>query len=275
MVEYKPLELQRSARLIYTTNACIADYKRPYISIIDGVTMGAGAGLSIHGKYRIATERTTFAMPEVAVGLTPDVGASHFLPRLEGKLGLFLGLTGFRLKGYDVLSAGLATHYVLSQRIPDLERELLASDGGNIEEILLKYSSSERRRALSVDLATINKCFSAERVEDIIKSLEVNSSEFAQSTLKTLLKMPPTSLKTTKRSFDQGKDLSLKECLKVEMRLITRHIFNGDFKEAVRAFFVEKDQKPKWSPGTLEEVTDQYVDSFFAEFPKEHDELRF
>lgn len=262
-------------RCEYTNNALIADYKKPYVAIIDGITMGGGVGLSVHGKYRVATERTLFAMPETAIGLFPDVGGSYFLPRLPGKLGLFLGLTGFRLRGQDVFKVGVATHYVPSSRIPDLEKELLASNGSNVEEILAKYHSLESQPfILEPHLALINKCFSANKVEEILRHLREDGSEFAKNTLGLLAKMSPTSMKVTKRLLDLGKDLDLKECLKIEFRLAVHHTQGSDFQEGVRALLIDKDQKPNWNPRTLEEVTHHHVDSFFDKLA-DVDELKF
>lgn len=277
MVDYGTEALQDSARLMYQTIARINDLEglgRSYISIMDGITMGGGLGVAICGKYRVATERSMLAMPEAAVGLSPDVGTSYFFSRLQGQLGLFLGLTGFRLKGYDVLKAGLATHYVPSTSIPQLEHELLA--GSDIERTLSKFASVDNKTfSLEPHLTVINKCFSADTVEEIFKGLRADNSDFAKATLKSLSKAAPTSLKTTKRAFDQGKNLDLKQCLKTDLRIITRHLMSADFKEGVRAFFVDKDQKPNWNPKTPEEVSDQQVDLYFKPFLNENDELKF
>ncbi|KAM7363564.1 3-hydroxyisobutyryl-CoA hydrolase isoform 1-T1 [Cochliomyia hominivorax] len=253
----------------YTTNALIGNYTIPYIALIDGITMGGGVGLSVHGKYRVATERTLFAMPETAIGLFPDVGGSYFLPRLQGKLGLYLGLTGVRLKGEDVLKAGIATHYCDSSKIAELETALLnCPDADEVPEILNKFNNpSTKPFALEAHLDQINKCFAAESVEEIIENLKIDGSEWATKTKEVLLKMSPTSLKVTFRQLELGSKLSLPQCLNMEYRIVVRHLENSDFKEGVRALLIDKDQKPQWNPKTLEAVTEERVQSFFAKLP--------
>ncbi|XP_037943294.1 3-hydroxyisobutyryl-CoA hydrolase, mitochondrial-like [Teleopsis dalmanni] len=186
IVEQGPTEESKSFfREEYTTNALIGNYKIPYIALIDGIVMGGGVGLSVHGKYRVATERTLFAMPETAIGLFPDVGGSHFLPRLQGKLGLYLGLTGQRLKGDDVLKAGVATHYCESAKLSELEQDLLnCGDSEEVPDILQKYHKPTAKDfLLKPHLEQINKCFTAECVEEIIENLQKDGSEWANKTL--------------------------------------------------------------------------------------------
>lgn len=168
----------------YATNALIGNYKIPYIALIDGITMGGGVGLSVHGKYRVATERTLFAMPETAIGLFPDVGGSHFLPRLQGKLGLYLGLTGVRLKGDDVLKAGIATHYCDSSKLGELEEALLnCPDADELPDLLGKFNTPTKKEfVLQPVVEQINKCFTAESVEEILENLKTDGSEWAKKT---------------------------------------------------------------------------------------------
>lgn len=175
----------------YTTNALIGNYKIPYIAIIDGITMGGGVGLSVHGKYRVATDRTLFAMPETAIGLFPDVGGSYFLPRLQGKLGLYLGLTGHRLRGADVFHAGISTHYCDSSKIPELETALLnCPDADEVPDLLQKFHSKpEKPFSLEPFLDQINKSFNASSVEEIISNLEKDDSDWAKKTLKVSVTM--------------------------------------------------------------------------------------
>ncbi|XP_037815643.1 3-hydroxyisobutyryl-CoA hydrolase, mitochondrial isoform X1 [Lucilia sericata] len=270
VVESGPSEESKSFfREEYTTNALIGNYTIPYIALIDGITMGGGVGLSVHGKYRVATERTLFAMPETAIGLFPDVGGSYFLPRLQGKLGLYLGLTGVRLKGEDVFKAGIATHYCESSKIADLETALLnCPDADEVPEILNKFNNpSPKPFALEPHLDQINKCFAGESVEEIIENLKRDGSEWATKTKEVLLKMSPTSLKVTFRQLELGAKLSLPQCLNMEYRIVVRHLENSDFKEGVRALLIDKDQKPQWNPKTLEAVTEERVQSFFAKLP--------
>ncbi|XP_017067793.1 3-hydroxyisobutyryl-CoA hydrolase, mitochondrial isoform X1 [Drosophila eugracilis] len=270
LVEAGPTDESKSFfREEYSTNALIGNYKIPYIAIIDGITMGGGVGLSVHGKYRVATDRTLFAMPETAIGLFPDVGGSYFLPRLQGKLGLYLGLTGYRLRGGDVFFSGIATHYCDSSKIPDLETELLnCPDADDVPELLQKFHSTpEKPFSLQPFLEQINKNFSADCVEGILENLQNDGSEWAKKTLETLSKMSPTSMKVTFRQLELGSQLSLAQCLIMEYRLAVRHLERSDFKEGVRALLIDKDQKPLWQPTKLADVTDEHVQWFFRKLP--------
>ncbi|XP_034937617.1 3-hydroxyisobutyryl-CoA hydrolase, mitochondrial [Chelonus insularis] len=252
-------------RAEYTLNHLIGTFKKPYVALISGITMGGGVGLSVHGKYRVATENTLFAMPETAIGLFPDVGGSYFLPRLRGKLGYFLGLTGHRLKGEDVKLAGIATHFVPSTKLEALTEALLAPGDEEVGKIINKFENpSSREFSLEKHLKQIDHCFSANTVEGIIDNLKKDDSEWAKEVLTNLAKMSPTALKITKKALDIGKNLSLAECLKMDYRLACAACDKkSDFYEGVRALLVDKDQNPKWNPKTLEEVTDEYISSKF------------
>jgi 3-hydroxyisobutyryl-CoA hydrolase len=198
----------------YKMNELIGSFRKPYIAIIDGITMGGGVGLSVHGKYRVATERTMFAMPETAIGLFPDVGGSYFLPRLNGKLGLYLGLTGFRLKGRDVQKAGVATHYIESSKLDELETELVGCQSDlAVSKILYKYSSlfkDTTEFVLAPNIEKINKCFAGNTVEEIFKNLENDGSAWATKTLDTMKKMSPTSMKVTQKQLELGEHMTLR-----------------------------------------------------------------
>lgn len=181
-----PLVGQTFFRTEYAMNYTIGTLTIPYIALIDGITMGGGVGLSVHGKYRVATERTLFAMPETAIGLFPDVGGSYFLPRLQGQLGLYLGLTGYRLKGKDVLSAGIATHYCDSAKIEELEQALLStSSADKVESVLSTFcvKQSDSKFALADHLEQINRCFDAPSVEKILENLKNDGSDWATKTI--------------------------------------------------------------------------------------------
>ncbi|XP_026231869.1 3-hydroxyisobutyryl-CoA hydrolase, mitochondrial isoform X1 [Anabas testudineus] len=256
----------------YILNNAIGTCRKPYIALIDGITMGGGVGLSVHGRFRVATEKTLFAMPETAIGLFPDVGGGHFLPRLRGKLGLFLALTGFRLKGRDVQRAGVATHFVESKKIPDLERELVelkSSSAENVSRVLDSYQNqstldSEKPFVLHQHMSDIDRLFSSSSVEGILQNLKADGSEFSKKQAEILSKMSPTSLKITYKQLQAGASLSLQDVLVMEYRLSQACMRGRDFYEGVRAVLVDRDQNPKWNPSTLEEVSDQSVDQCFS-----------
>ncbi|CAJ1078708.1 -hydroxyisobutyryl-CoA hydrolase%2C mitochondrial [Xyrichtys novacula] len=256
----------------YILNNAIGTFKKPYIALIDGITMGGGVGLSVHGRFRVATEKTLFAMPETAIGLFPDVGGGYFLPRLQGKLGLFLALTGFRLKGRDVQRAGVATHFVESKKIPELEKELVDLKSPSNEDVSKVLDSYQNQSSLDSDkpfvldkhISDINRLFSSGSVEGIVQNLRADGSEFAKKQAETLAKMSPSSLKITYKQLQAGANLSLQEVLVMEYRLTQACMKGFDFYEGVRAVLVDKDHSPKWNPSTLEELPDQTVDQWFC-----------
>uniref|UniRef100_A0AAQ5Z8N3 3-hydroxyisobutyryl-CoA hydrolase n=1 Tax=Amphiprion ocellaris TaxID=80972 RepID=A0AAQ5Z8N3_AMPOC len=235
----------------YILNNTIGAYRKPYIALIDGITMGGGVGLSVHGRFRVATEKTLFAMPETAIGLFPDVGGGYFLPRLQGKLGLFLALTGFRLKGRDVQRAGLATHFVESKKT-QLE----------LQQFFFFQRISTFCFVYHVSLSPPIRLFSASSVEGIMQNLKADGSEFAKKQI--LSKMSPMSMKITYKQLQAGAALSLPDVLVMEYRLSQACMRGCDFYEGVRAVLVDKDHNPKWNPSTLEEVSDHSVDQCFS-----------
>ncbi|KAL4119591.1 hypothetical protein QTP88_012390 [Uroleucon formosanum] len=254
----------------YSVDSIIGKYKIPYVSLIDGITMGGGVGISVHGKYRVATEKTLFAMPETAIGLFCDVGGSYVLSRMDKHLGVMLGLTGSRLKGSDVAKVGIATHYVHSSKIDDLRTKLIEDvrdPGIVLAENTEDLDTVEFTLAPLVD--KIDSIFSHERVEAIVEALRADGSDWAKGMLKMLSEVSPTGLKITRKEILKGKNLSLDECLKMEYRLAykcTEAKYSTDFYEGVRALLIDKDRNPKWCPASLEEVKDEIIDKYFEPF---------
>uniref|UniRef100_A0A668A144 3-hydroxyisobutyryl-CoA hydrolase n=1 Tax=Myripristis murdjan TaxID=586833 RepID=A0A668A144_9TELE len=266
----------------YILNHAIGTCKKPYIALIDGITMGGGVGLSVHGRFRVATEKTLFAMPETAIGLFPDVGGGYFLPRLEGKLGLFLALTGFRLKGRDVQRAGVASHFVEAQKIPALEKELVhlkSPSAEDVSRLLDSYQSQVRKQGYLQGNHTVLwpflpfRLFSSSSVEGILQNLKADGSPFAKKQAETLSKMSPISLKITYKQLQAGASLSLQDVLVMEYRLSQACMRGCDFYEGVRALLIDKDQSPKWNPSSLEEISDQSVEECFSSLGQK--DLRF
>ncbi|XP_069790777.1 3-hydroxyisobutyryl-CoA hydrolase, mitochondrial isoform X2 [Narcine bancroftii] len=253
----------------YVLNNAIGNCQIPYVALIDGIMMGGGVGLSVHGHFRVATEKTLFAMPETGIGLFPDVGGGYFLPRLEGKLGLFLALTGFRIKGRNVHEAGVATHFVKSEKIQALEKDLVSLKSPSKEDVadlLNSYhvkSKDDDKFVLAEHMDKINRLFKVNSVEEIIENLKEDGSPFALQHLEILKKMSPTSLKITFQQLEEGARKNLSEVLIMEYRLSQACMRGHDFYEGVRAVLIDKDQNPKWKPATLEEVTEEYLSSCF------------
>ncbi|XP_043104187.1 3-hydroxyisobutyryl-CoA hydrolase, mitochondrial [Puntigrus tetrazona] len=256
----------------YILNNAIATYKKPFVALIDGITMGGGVGISVHGRFRVATEKTLFAMPETGIGLFPDVGGGYFLPRLKGKLGLFLGLTGFRLKGRDVQRVGLATHFVQSDKIASLEKDLVdlkSPSDSDVVQLLDSYQQqsnldAEKPFVLQEQTEAIDRLFSAGSMEEIMENLKKDGSAFALKQIETLAKMSPTSLKLTFRQIQDGARMSLQEVLVMEYRLSQACMRGHDFFEGVRAVLIDKDHSPKWKPSTLSEVSEQAIEECFS-----------
>ncbi|KYQ53983.1 3-hydroxyisobutyryl-CoA hydrolase, mitochondrial [Trachymyrmex zeteki] len=211
------------------------------------------------------------AVPETAIGLFPDAGATYFLPRLKGKLGIYLGLTGYKLKDVDVLFAGIATHFVPSEKLTDLKRDLLTLREVDIEFVLNKYQPKLNHEfSLASHMSQIENYFSAPTVEEIIERLKKDNSDWAQKNINVLLKMSLSSLKITKRAIDEEKEKSLADCLKIEFRLAcTALTRDGDFYEGVRALLIDKDRKLVWKPTSLTDVTNEYLNKRFAVLPVE------
>lgn len=259
----------------YVMNARIAHFPKPYIALIDGIVMGGGVGVSVHGSHRIATERTLFAMPETGIGLIPDVGGSYFLPRLPGKLGLYLGLSGARLKAADTLYAGVATHYVPADRLGELKAALRAAPirgAADVEAVLKDFVADAGAPSLAEHRAVIDQAFAAATVEAIVAALTATGDDWALKVRDTLLSKSPTSLKLTNRQLRDGARLDFDDCMRMEYRIVCRLMQDHDFFEGVRAVILDKDNTPKWRPARLEDVSAAEVERHFASLGA--DELR-
>ncbi len=252
----------------FLLNRNIHKLEKPWIAIVDGITMGGGVGLSVHGRFQVATERTIFAMPETGIGYFPDVGASYFLSRLPSEIGTFLGLTGARLNGRDMLELGIASHYIHSKNIDAvlLGLRALPSGEGNKEyicDLLEKFSLKEKGDLVTEHEEVIKQCFSKNSVEDIFTALEQAGSEWAEHILDSLRRKCPRSLKVTLRQLTEGRTLDFDNCMIMELRLALRFMKEHDFYEGVRAMLVDKDFRPDWRPLRLNEIEDEEVEKFF------------
>jgi len=245
----------------------IHHFAKPYIAIIDGITMGGGAGVSVNGAYRVATEHTLFAMPETGIGLFPDVGATRFLNRCPGHIGRYLGMTGARLNAADAVYCGFATHFVARNRVAQMVAALAESfDAG----VLDSYSIDSGPAPLAALQPAIDGCFAGDSVEGILDALaaEVAGDDvyagWAEEMRASLLAKSPTSLKITLRQLTIGRDYDLEAALALEYRL-TQHVMAAhDFYEGIRAALIDRDRKPQWRPATLDEVSDNMIDAYFA-----------
>ncbi|WP_235735296.1 enoyl-CoA hydratase/isomerase family protein [Nocardioides alcanivorans] len=246
----RPEESDRFFATEYEVNAKLGDHPVPIVSLIDGICMGGGLGISVHGPFRVVTSNASFAMPETRIGFFPDVGGSYFLPRLPGHIGAYLGLTGARIDAADALAIGMATHLVAPADLTTIP-DLLAAHDGPIDSVL---------RALAPDIGLpstlmthreqIDHCFGAATVTGIIERLERDGSPWAQGTLEMLHAVSPQSLAVTLELMAWGRERSLTDCLAMERAAARDVVLSADFIEGVRAALVDKDRAPTWSEFT-------------------------
>jgi enoyl-CoA hydratase len=255
----------------YRLNAFIKTYPKPYIALMGGIDMGGGVGVSVNGSHRVASERLVFAMPETGIGLFPDVGGTYFLPRCPGEIGMYLGLTGQRLKAADAIYAGIADVFVASENFETLKSRLASGQG--FDAALDGIKSDAGEASLVAQRTNIDRHFSKGSVAEIIASLEADGGEWASKTLGVLATKSPTSLLVTYAQVRAGASLSFDEAMKLEFRLTNRFMRGHDFYEGVRAIIIDKDQAPKWKPATLDAVSAGDVAAYFATLGD--DELRF
>jgi enoyl-CoA hydratase len=253
----------------YRLNRRIHRYAKPYLALIDGIAMGGGLGLSVHGRYRVVTERASVAMPETAIGLFPDVGGSWFLDRAPGQIGLYLALTGARLTGADVLHAGLGTHFVPSGDLPAL---LDALQRVSPEAALRRFAVDPGPAPLAALQLRIDRCFAPPTIEGILEALE-EEGEWGRGIAADLARKSPTSLKATLRLLRVTHRHDIEFCLRTEFRLVQRIMAGHDFYEGIRALLVDKDHAPRWRPSDLADVSDGEIDALFA--PLASGELTF
>jgi enoyl-CoA hydratase/carnithine racemase len=261
----KHAEMRQFWRDEYPLNAVIKNYRKPYVALIDGVVMGGGVGVSVHGSHRVAGDRFQFAMPEVGIGFFPDVGATWFLPRMPGALGAYCGLTGERFAIADALAAGIATHRVPSARFP----ELLDGLAGTVpvDALLAAFSEPAGEGPIKTHRAAIDRLFAASSVEDILAALDRETgadADWAAKTAATVRTKSPLSLKIALEQVRRGKAWDFATCMGAEFRIVSRIVEGHDFYEGVRAVIVDKDNAPHWRPVELAQVSAAEVARHFA-----------
>jgi enoyl-CoA hydratase len=259
----------------YLLNAAIKNYRKPYVALIDGIVMGGGVGISVHGSHRVAGDRFQFAMPEVGIGFFPDVGATWFLPRMPGKLGTYCGLTGDRFNAADGVATGLATHRVTSARFPELLEALTGTVPA--DAVLAAFNEPAGEGPVMARRPAIDRQFAASSVEEIVSALEGEAgsgsanADWAAKTAATMRAKSPLSLKIALAQVRRGAKWDFDTCMRAEFRIVSRIIEGHDFYEGVRAVIVDKDNQPRWRPATLAEVSEADVERHFA--AREGDEL--
>lgn len=258
----------------YRLNRRIFHYPKPFIALLDGITMGGGVGISIHGSHRVATERLVFAMPETGIGFFPDVGGSYFLPRLPGKVGYYLGLVGPRINHNDCCAIGLTQHLVSRAVLPTIIEAVAETNLGQdakmtVTQLLKQFSMLAQPSTLASLQTDIDACFGADTVEAIVASLESCANPWGRDTAALLRKKSPTSLKVTLQQLSAGRHLDFDSCMQLEFRLVNRFLQEHDFREGVRAVIIDKDQSPQWQPASLEAVTAEIIKPYFLPLAEE------
>ncbi len=257
----------------YTLNARIRSYPKPYVALIDGIVMGGGVGVSVHGSHRVAGDRFTFAMPEVGIGFFPDVGATFVLPRMPGEIGTLCALTGERLKAADAVATGIATHFVPSARFPELREALCGPQP--VEETLAAHAVPVAGGPTAARRAAIDRLFAGDRVEDMLERLDREAAggsadaAWAKATGAAIREKSPLSLKIALVQMRRGAHWNFRECMRAEFRIVSRIVSGHDFYEGIRAVIIDKDNRPRWQPASLAQVDAADVERHFG--PIDHE----
>jgi enoyl-CoA hydratase len=259
----------------YALNARIKCYRKPYVALIDGIVMGGGVGVSVHGSHRVAGDRFAFAMPEVGIGFFPDIGATWFLPRMPGALGTYCALTGERLASGDGAAAGIATHRVASARFPELLEALCSAVP--VDALLGAFAQPAEPGPVMARRAAIDRLFYGSEAEDIFVALDAEAAAggaeapFASATAALMRTKSPSSLKITREQMRRGAGLDFAGCMRTEFRIVSRIVRGHDLYEGIRAVIIDKDQAPRWQPSALAAVSVREVERHFAPLAHELD----
>jgi len=253
----------------YVLNHLIHTFPKPYIPLVNGISMGGGVGVSVHGSHTVATERVMFAMPETAIGLFPDVGGSYFLPRLPGEIGTYLALTNSRLKGGDVVGAGVYDAFVESGSLEALLGALASADWGGdrhavADQVIASFATEPGVSALDQHRGTIDRCFGHDTVGEILAALDAEDGDFASEAAAAIRAKSPVMSAVSLKQLRLGRDMDFDACMVMEYRMSQACMAGREFYEGVRAMLVDKDRTPKWIPSALEDVTDEMVNGYFA-----------
>ena len=252
----------------YRLNMCIKSYSKPYISIMDGIVMGGGVGVSVSGSIRIATENTRCAMPETGIGFFPDVGGTYYLSCAPNNSGVYLGLTGNRMKAADAIYTGFADKSVSSNCLSELTSVLCNFDysaniAQEINALIKPYEMDPGPAALKTLGMQNLDVFSKTSVEEICTELDKLRSDWSAQTLENLRQKSPSSLKVTLKAINSARELTFNECMAQEYRIALKMMKGNDIYEGIRALIIEKDGQPDWQPNSLESISKCFVDSHF------------
>lgn len=259
----------------YHLNCLIRDFGKPYIALLDGITMGGGVGISLHGNFAIATENFSFAMPETGIGFFPDVGGSYLLTRCNHNFGNYLALTGKRIGLTDVMQSGLVNYSIKASEQQQFIDLILTSDLTQpvekvIDDLLTRLSKPELPESSFFEIQDeVEAIFGLGTIEEIFSALSQLDTSWARKTLSILQSKSPTALKVTLAQMQRGKNLSMREAMNMEYRIVSRFMEGTEFYEGVRALLVDKDKNPQWAPHRLEDISQIEVDKYFAPLTNE------
>jgi enoyl-CoA hydratase/carnithine racemase len=248
----------------YRINAYIRRYPKPYIALYNGIAMGGGVGVSVHGSHRVVTENAIFAMPEVGIGFFPDVGGSYFLSRLPGAFGMYLGLTGARIRRGDMVWCGIATHAIEASRQEELTAGLIQSEAA--APVLDAFAEHTEPETGPADRATVAEVFSAPSLMETIARLEkrAGSDRFCETAFDSIMRKSPTSLAVAHRQISAGAKLSMEQCMAMEYRIVSRMLGGHDFFEGIRTAIVDKGDLPAWRPASISKLDSAAIDRYFS-----------
>lgn len=245
----------------YLLNAQIKSYPKPYISLIDGIVMGGGVGVSVHGSHRVGTENTLFAMPETGIGFFPDVGGTWFLPRMPKETGTYCALSAGRLKQGDALETGVLTHATSRQNLPDLMKALEQAE--DVDAALAGVHVDAEPSDLMTRADLIEAIFSAPTVAGVMNRLDACEDPWGQKVAAGIRSKSPTSVHLAFEQMRRGARLDFDGCMRLEYRIVTKILEGHDFFEGVRALLVDKDQSPKWQPDRLDQIDESVLAPYF------------
>lgn len=253
----------------YRLNQYIHDYSKPYIALMDGITMGGGVGISLHGSHPVASDNFKFAMPETGIGFFPDIGASYLLARCPDNFGIYLGLTGARINANAALALGLVKYVIKSSEFANILSNLLEVDLSfaahiRVDHCLQTFSKPDLNTNITDIRQDVSNCFAANNVEDIFAKLQACNAKWHVETLQNLQLKSPLSLKVTLQQIIFAKDKDLADCLAMDLHLVRHFMQDNDFYEGVRALLIDKDNLPKWKPASLDEVSPSMLDRYFG-----------
>jgi len=252
----------------YHLNKIIHDYSKPYIALMNGLTVGGGVGISLHGSHTVASERFAFAMPETSIGFFPDIGGSYLLSKCPGAVGFYLGLTGNRLSAMESLACGLVNAVVSSDTLDSLLQALLATNltekaHQEISQCIAGFAQSGDQHVLPTLQGHVDTVFSLDTVESMVEALACNEDDWSKKTAQILLSKSPTSLKVTHLQLQKARSLSFDDCMAMDARLVRYFMAGHDFYEGVRALLIDKDNKPQWKPESLADIRAEAIAQYF------------